>query len=183
MFWFWLQCSEGKDCGQSRVFLWCGEETNDNLSSIQTLGNPKALVVATAVVSAGKFQHDKLQDTKLQLSKSHLSHDNPSFFLAYSFGLMCKSLWEWELCGIYLILRGEALLLSSAAEVVHRHPLHIGADLDVVRIRNQVRETCEQDTRSDYSHVRVSQSQGALLSLIGSSANGREMSKGSRINP
>ena len=57
--------------------------------------------------------------------------------------------------------------------MVHGHLLHIGADLDVVRIRNQVREACEQDRRSDYSHVRVSQSKVVLLSLIGSSANGR----------
>lgn len=62
--------------------------------------------------------------------------------------------------GLVVVLRGEAVLLSSAAEVVHGHPLHVGGDLDVVWIRNQIRETCEQDENtehiSDYSHYGVS---------------------------
>lgn len=47
-----------------------------------------------------------------------------------------------------VILRGEAVLLCSAAEVVHRHSLDVGADLDVVRVRNQIRETYGKQHRT-----------------------------------
>lgn len=46
-----------------------------------------------------------------------------------------------------MVLRGEAVLLRSAAQVVHGHPLDVGGDLDVGGIRNQVRETCRDDTQ------------------------------------
>lgn len=45
-----------------------------------------------------------------------------------------------------MVLRGEAVLLSGTAQVVHGHPLHVGGDLDVVGVRNQIRETCSEDT-------------------------------------
>lgn len=48
-----------------------------------------------------------------------------------------------------LVVRGEAVLLCSTAKVVHGHPLHVGASLDVVRIRNQIRETWEQEQNAE----------------------------------
>lgn len=51
--------------------------------------------------------------------------------------------------GQSVILRGEAVLLRSTAKVVHGHPLHVGAGLDVIGIRNQVREACEQEQSAD----------------------------------
>lgn len=48
-----------------------------------------------------------------------------------------------------VVSRGEAVLLRSTAKVVHGHPLHVGAGLDVVRVRNQIRETWEQEQNAE----------------------------------
>lgn len=48
-----------------------------------------------------------------------------------------------------VILRREAVLLCSTAKVVHGHSLHVGASLDIIRIRNQIRETCEQEENAE----------------------------------
>lgn len=53
--------------------------------------------------------------------------------------------------GLAAFLRGEAVLLGGAAQVVHGHPLHVGGDLDVVRIGNQIGETWKQDQCAKYS--------------------------------
>lgn len=50
---------------------------------------------------------------------------------------------------VKLNLRGQAVLLCSTAKAVHGHPLHVSARLDVIRIRNQIRETCEQKENAE----------------------------------
>lgn len=48
-----------------------------------------------------------------------------------------------------VVLRGEAVLLCSTAKVVHGYPLHVGAGLDIIWIRNQIRKTCEQEEEAE----------------------------------